>query len=120
MRVLCFVNNSSQTLMRYWRLLYAKINPAFFTILINELQCTHSTKTDILQAKKKTRNGDNDHQFQTRAPQLLSFKKKKKQKSDSLVRVSRQRLQVPFYSTEINSTSETKARFKRGATAVPN
>ena len=78
MRVLCFVNNSSQTLMRYWRLLYAKINPAFFTILINEPQCTHSTKTDILQARKKTRNRDSDHHFQTRAPQLLSLKKKKK------------------------------------------
>ena len=99
-----------------------KNQSGLFTILISEPQCTHSTKTDILQTGKRTHNGDSDHHFQTRSCQLLSLKKnkqKKEQKSDSLVRVSRQRLQVPFYSTEINSTSETKARFKRGATAVP-
>ena len=103
-----------------------KNQSGLFTILISEPQCTHSTKTDILQTGKKTHNGDSDHHFQTRSSQLLSLKKtkqktkqKKEQKSDSLVRVSRQRLQVPFYSTEINSTSETKVRFKRGATAVP-
>ena len=101
-----------------------KNQSGLFTILISEPQCTHSTKTDILQTGKRTHNGDSDHHFQTRSSQLLSLKKnkkktKKEQKSDSLVRVSRQRLQVPFYSTEINSTSETKARFKRGATAVP-
>ena len=63
---------------------------------------------------ENTHNGDSDHHFQARSSQLLSLKKKKKkktQKSDSLVRVSRQRLQVPCYLTEINSTSETKARF---------
>ena len=125
MRVFCFVNNSSQTLVRYWRLLHDKNQSGLFTILISEPQCTHSTKTDILQTGKRTHNGDSDHHFQTRSSQLLSLKKnkkktKKEQKSDSLVRVSRQRLQVPFYSTEINSTSETKARFKRGATAVPS
>lgn len=98
-----------------------KNQSGLFTILISEPQCTHSTKTDILQTGKKTHNGDSDHHFQTRSSQLLSLKKKKKkQKSDSFVRVSRQRLQVPFYSTEINSTSETKASFKRGATAVPS
>ena len=99
-----------------------KNQSGLFTILINEPQSTHSTKTDILQTGKKTHNGDSDHHFQTRSSQLLSLKKKTKQKTEKcrLVRVSRQRLQVPFYSTEINSTSETKARFKRGATAVPS
>ena len=99
-----------------------KNHSGLFTILINEPQCTRSTKTDILQTGKKTHNGDSDHHFQTRSSQLLSLKKKNKKNPEKcrLVRVSRQRLQVPFYSTEINSTSETKARFKRGATAVPS
>lgn len=98
-----FVNNSSLTL-RYCviaRLLYAKINPAFFTILTNEPQCTYSTIADTLQARKKTCNGDSDHHFhiKKRFLQIQSASaaklKKKKQKSDSLVRISRQRLQVP-------------------------
>ena len=99
-----------------------KNQSGLFTILISEPQCTHSTKTDILQTGKRTHNGDSDHHFQTRSSQLLSLKKKTKKKPEKcrLVRVNRQRLQVPFYSTEINSTSETKARFKRGATAVPS
>ena len=99
-----------------------KNQSGLFTILISEPQCTHSTKTDILQTGKRTHNGDSDHHFQTRSSQLLSLKKKNKKKPEKcrLVRVSRQRLQVPCYLTEINSTSETKARFKRGATAVPS
>lgn len=32
-------------------------------------------KNRHLLARKKTRNGDSDHHFQTRAPQLLSLKK---------------------------------------------
>ena len=78
MRVLCFVNNSSQTLVRYWRLLHDKNQSGLFTILISEPQCTHSTKTDILQTGKRTHNGDSDHHFQTRSSQLLSLKKKQK------------------------------------------
>ena len=55
-----------------------KNHSGLFTILINEPQYTHSTKTDILQTGKRTHNGDSDHHFQTRSSQLLSLKKKQK------------------------------------------
>ena len=84
-----FVNNSSLTL-RYCviaRLLYAKINPAFFTILTNEPQCTYSTIADTLQARKKTCNGDSDHHFhikkrflQIQSASAAKLKKKKTEK----------------------------------------